>query len=290
MCDILINILIITLLVVLSPLLLVEILLLMFCGVKWLPPLSCMLSKSDMTGKFSRSDIPPHPEIPAALLDKKDDITLKGMVWYRPKGSVSEQVKTMCELMLAYNVVPSSKECPEDLQGVFWMDGNSIPEELACLSYAAWDEQNNTFVLNKVNGNCSWTYLDSSIGRFIAWFQERGEASGMQVFQFKARDLKEGRIWSCTSFDYESTNWLTSLGKWTMDRLDGPGVSFKRGCYWFHGAFGDRLEFGSYTLRKIMNTDGTPLEPAYSEFVKYMETTRKGTPMITEAPHSEGAE
>ncbi|CAK0889323.1 unnamed protein product [Prorocentrum cordatum] len=106
----------------------------------------------------------------------------------------------------------------------------------------------------------------------------------MQVFQFKARDLKEGRIWSCTSFDYESINWLTSIGKWTLNRLDGPGVSFKRGCYWFHAAFGDRLEFGSYTLRKIMNTDGTPLEPAYSEFVSYMEIKRKDTPMITETP------
>eukprot|EP00959_Pyramimonas_sp_CCMP1952_P245008 5120562-Pyramimonas_sp.AAC.1 len=70
----------------------------------------------------------------------------------------------MCELMLAYNVVLPSTECPEDLQGVFWMDGNSIPEELACLSYAAWDEHNQTFLLNKVNGNCSWTYLDSRFG------------------------------------------------------------------------------------------------------------------------------
>merc|ERR1711879_533139 len=117
---------------------------------------------------------------------------------------------------------------------------------------------------------------------------ERGEATGMQVFQFKSRDLKEGRIWSCLSESYQDTNWLTSLGKWTMDRLDEPGVTFKRGCFWFYAAFGERVEFGSYRLRKIMGTDGKPVQPAYNEFVKYMETTRAGLSMITEAPHSEG--
>jgi len=250
--------------------------------------MGCMLSKSDLTGSFDASVLPPHPEVPADLLDKKEDVQFKGMTWYRPTGSVAEQVQTMCEMLLAYNTVPSTMDCPQDLQGVFWMDGNAVPEELACLSYAAWDEDSGTFLLNKVNGNLSWTYLESCFGKFIAWFQERGEAVGMQVFQFKSPDLKEGRIWSCTTYEYQDTNWLTSLGKWTMNRLDGPGVSFKRGCYWFHAAFGDRLEFGSYTLRKIMHTDKTPVQPAYDEFVKYMKTKNKGISMITEAPPSAG--
>jgi len=283
MWECLLTILIILLLIVLSPLLLVEILLLMFCGVKCLPPLSCMLTKPELTGKFERS-LPPNPPVPADLLNKKEDVKLKGMTWWRPIGNVPQQVKTMCDLLLAHNTISTTQACPEDLQGVFWMDGNKIPEELACLSYADWDEKNQTFLLNKVNGNCSWTYLDSGFGKFIAWFQERGEAVGMMAFQFKARDLKEGRIWTLMSDNYEDTNWLTSLGKWTMDRLEGPGVNFKRGCYWFHAAFGDRLEMGSYTLRKIMHTDVTPVQPAYDNFVTYMETSNKGLGMITEAP------
>jgi len=280
--------LIVLFLLVLSPLLVVEVLLLLFCGIKCLPPLSCMLSKSDLEGEFDASRMPPHPPVPPELLEKTEDVTFKGLTWYRPTGTVEEAVRTMCQIMLSYNTVSTTHDCPDDLQGVFWMDGNAIPEELACLSYAAWDDANDTFLLNKVNGNLAWSYLDSRFGKFIAWFQERAEATGMQVFQFESRDLSEGRIWSCTSYAYQDINWLTSLGKWTMNRLDVDGVSFKRGCYWLHAAFGERLELGSYTLRKIMHTDGTPLQPAYDEFVAYMKQ-KKGISMITEAPEDDNS-
>eukprot|EP00449_Zooxanthella_nutricula_P029405 CAMPEP_0198525704 /NCGR_PEP_ID=MMETSP1462-20131121/23514_1 /TAXON_ID=1333877 /ORGANISM="Brandtodinium nutriculum, Strain RCC3387" /LENGTH=76 /DNA_ID=CAMNT_0044255457 /DNA_START=23 /DNA_END=249 /DNA_ORIENTATION=- len=67
-----------------------------------------------------------------------------------------------------------------------------------------------------------------------------------------------------------------------MERQEGPGVTFKRGCYWFSRVFGRRAEFGSYRLRKIMHSDGAPVEPAYGDFVRYMETTNKGVSMIME--------
>lgn len=278
-----VTLLIILLLIVLFPLLLIEIILLVICGIKCLPPLSCMLSKPELEGKFDESKMEPHPPVPEPLLAKTDNIAFSGMKWYRAVGSPEEAVRTLCEIMLAYNTVATTLDCPSDLQGVFWMDGNKIPEELCCLSYADCDrDANGTYKLNKVNGNASWTYLNSGIGKFIARFQEAGEVAGMLVFQFKSADLKDGRIWSCKSFDYQDTNWLTSLGKWSMERLDGPGVNFKRGCYWLHAAFGDRLEFGSYTLRKIMHTDKSPVQPAYDEFVAYM-AKKKGVSQITEA-------
>jgi len=273
---------VLTLFLGLPLLILVEILLLMFCGIRWLPPLSCMLNTSPLTGTFDRTQIPPHPKVPESLLSKCEVVDIRGIKWLRAIGTVADQVDTMCKIMLAYNTVSTTLENPEDLQGVFWMDGNRIPEELCCLSYASSSEKDGRYLLSKVNGVQSWTYLDSPFGKFIAWFQEGGETSGMQVFSFEGRQAQEGRIWSCTTFDYEDINWLTSLGEWTMERLPGPGVTFKRGCYWFNRVFGRCAEFGSYNLRKIMHSDGSPVEPAYGEFVKYMETTNKGLSLLME--------
>mmetsp|Transcript_123824 Transcript_123824/g.309510 ORF Transcript_123824/g.309510 Transcript_123824/m.309510 type:complete len:297 (-) Transcript_123824:65-955(-) len=267
-------------------LLLVEILLLLFCGIRCLPPLSCMLNKSPLTGTFDISTMPPHPQIPDELLSKKQDVSVCGMKWYEATGSVAEAVKTSCELMLAYTVVSTTSRVPEVMSGVFWMDGNKVPEELACLAYEAVGEQGSSFLVNKVNSTVSWTYLNSSIGKFIAWFQEKDDATGMQVFTFDSPECLNGRIWSCTTFNYEDINWLTSIGNFSMERLPGPGVNYKRGCYWFDKVFGKRLEYGSYTLRKIMSTDGTPVQPAYDDFVKYMETKNTGLSQITEAPPS----
>ena len=50
-----------------------------------------------------------------------------------------------------------------------------------------------------------------------------------------------------------------------------PGVNFRRRCFWL-GLF----EFDSYELRKIMHTDGTPVEPAYTDYLNYMTTELLG--------------
>eukprot|EP00931_Biecheleriopsis_adriatica_P088250 TRINITY_DN62614_c0_g1_i1.p1 TRINITY_DN62614_c0_g1~~TRINITY_DN62614_c0_g1_i1.p1 ORF type:complete len:310 (+),score=61.31 TRINITY_DN62614_c0_g1_i1:81-1010(+) len=286
LCNCLVQLLIYLLLIVLSPLLIPEIIMLYVCGIKCLPPLSCMIEKGPFQGSFDRASVPPHKPIPEDLLKKKVDVTECGIVWYQAVGSVAERVETMCQLMLAHNNVATTFDnCPQDLVGVFWMDGNKIPEELACLSYATVDKKDNQFLFNKVNGNCAWTYLDSSVGKFIAWFQEASEASGFMCFAFDSNEYKNGRIWSYSTFEYGEQNLSPNvlLGEFSMERLDTPGVNYYRGCYWFSKVFGRRLEFGSYTLRKIMNADGTKVQPAYDDFVKYQETKNAGLKMITEA-------
>jgi len=285
--ELLLNICIALFMIILSPLLLVEILLLLFLNVRFLPPLSCMMTKSPLKGEFDASGMEDHPGIPDELLDKTDKISLNGLEWLKAKGDAAKAVKTTCDVMLAYNNVPSTEECPEDLTGVFWMDGNKIPEELACLSYASWHQHDGKFLFTKVNGDCSWTYLNSRFGKFIAWFQERKEASGMQTFIFDSEACDDGIIFSYPTFKYTKTNWLTAICQFSMERLPGEGVNYKRGCYWFSQVFGRRLEFGSYTLRKVMTKDGESVQPAFDDFVKYMSTVRAGQEMLAEAPQSE---
>eukprot|EP00449_Zooxanthella_nutricula_P049104 CAMPEP_0198605818 /NCGR_PEP_ID=MMETSP1462-20131121/154583_1 /TAXON_ID=1333877 /ORGANISM="Brandtodinium nutriculum, Strain RCC3387" /LENGTH=307 /DNA_ID=CAMNT_0044337621 /DNA_START=213 /DNA_END=1136 /DNA_ORIENTATION=- len=234
------------------------------------------------TGTFDRSQIPPHPKVPESLLAKCEVLDILGVRWLRAMGTTAQRVETVCKIMLAYNTVSTTLDSPEDLQGVFWMEGNKVPEELACLSYAASTEQDGKYLFNRVNGVNSWTYLDSPLGKLVAWFQERGPVKGMLVLSFKSRQAKDGMIRPCESFDYQDIHWgmLLGLGEFTVERLEGPGVDFKRGCYWLPSIFGRHADFGSYKLRKIMHTDGSPVQPAYGDFMKYMETKHKGVNMI----------
>ena len=49
-----------------------------------------------------------------------------------------------------------------------------------------------------------------------------------------------------------------------------PGALWKRGCKFGLGRCHPRIEFGSYTLTKVIDAAGAPLEPYHSEFVAYM--------------------
>merc|ERR1719401_2088021 len=108
-----------------------------------------MLNKPKMQGKFDESKLPAHPAVPRELLAKMTIVDNRGLKCLRAEGTAAEQVKTMCELMLAYNTIDSTSDNPEDLQGVFWMDGNGIPEELACLNYAETTSYDGSTVLNR---------------------------------------------------------------------------------------------------------------------------------------------
>ena len=61
---------------------------------------------------------------------------------------------------------------------------------------------------------------------------------------------------------------LMNAGRFTLERdYSILGVNWKRGCYWAGGERSRGVEFGSYQLRKIVHTDGTPLQPAFDDYV-----------------------
>jgi len=63
-------------------------------------------------------------------------------------------------------------------------------------------------------------------------------------------------------------------GKFTLEEVEGvkPGSVYKRGCYWGVGDL-NWFEFGSYHLTKIIDENGSPLEPYHSEFLNFIGDT-----------------
>ena len=49
-----------------------------------------------------------------------------------------------------------------------------------------------------------------------------------------------------------------------------PGALWSRVCTFGLGRCPPRIEFGSYSLTKVIDAAGAPLEPHHSEFVTYM--------------------
>lgn len=281
--------------VLLIVLLLVEVLVLLLVGCR-LPPLSFALNMSPLHGEFDLSAMPQHSSVPSHLAKYFDRVQVKDEEWWRAnaagEGGIAVAIKNTCELMISYTTTSAASNIPCDLQGVFWMEGNAAPEEIACLNYSSWNDD--TLTLTKVSGPFDWTFLDSDTGKSYASVaklfnsalccKRRRGASHLQAFKFDDHALSNGCIWECRSPDYADLNFLSSIGEFSMERLEGPGVNFKRGCYWFNRVFGHRIEYGSYRLRKIMHTDIVPVQPAYDEFVEYMSKRNSGLSLILHPP------
>mmetsp|Transcript_133463 Transcript_133463/g.333159 ORF Transcript_133463/g.333159 Transcript_133463/m.333159 type:complete len:338 (+) Transcript_133463:93-1106(+) len=275
-------------LLILSPLLILEAIILFFFDVA-LPPLywGCV-NTTPITGTFNMDEMPPQKDVSPELIAKSDPTTAGccccSKTFRVAQGDTAEMVKTTCEMMIEANTVSTTWACPEDLTGVFWMKDNSVPEDLACLSFSVDTNVDGAIATTRPNGYYGWTYLNSCLGKIMSPFDGNMGTQGMNYFVFETEKLDWGRVYGCTGYDYGKLSGLYRMGKWTMERLPGEGVSWKRGCYWFPAWFGERLEMGSYTLTQIMTTRGTPVQPAYDEFVTYMGTKNKGLGMMLYSP------
>lgn len=189
---------------------------------------------------------------------------------------------------------------PRKLQGVFWMKGNCLPEELAVLQYGHWYEKENLFV--SMTAPFSWAYPggkpkdapcygtmysnDESVGRHFA----RTFISLGLAFSFKFGDCEgnycrdspqpndmayayiqqsyAGNLVNSTVGNSPLPNGLVAQA-WTMEDTSGNGTKWRRVCAVGLGtcAFS---EMGSYDLLKVIDGDGRPVQPYHDEFIQYM--------------------
>jgi hypothetical protein len=278
--------------VLFSPLVIIEVLILWQCECKLLP-LSWFLNGNPFKGfkNFDRSILPKQPEVPSDLESTSVKVVKEGKTFYKFDAKTigaAAMAEKSCHIMLATTTVETTRDIPEHVQGIFWMDGNGLPEILVSMNYGVWDPEK--LILTKVTCNFDWSYLDSVGGTKLAVSQTPSTPSGMMPTTFKTDELADGRIWICYSDAYTELSWLSMIGEFTIEQLHkedtARGVEFKRGIYWFPAIFGRKFERGSYKLRKIMHTDRTKVQPAYDDFLKWMETVNKGCSLLMPGPAS----
>mmetsp|Transcript_74251 Transcript_74251/g.194729 ORF Transcript_74251/g.194729 Transcript_74251/m.194729 type:complete len:378 (+) Transcript_74251:66-1199(+) len=195
---------------------------------------------------------------------------------------------------------------PEPLRGVFWMRGNAVPEELAVLQFGQWFPEERVYMTSVGPYNWAWplgTPANAPTGGALYSEEAAMGAMGMMTdgavtLSFKFQNCPASAKY-CEAgegdFSYASMQAQTILtnfsqhmdvggtanvllpeplkiitGDYTLQQISKePGAQWKRTCYWGIGAC-KWFEMGSYDLTKVIDADGQPFEPHYSEFLEYM--------------------
>lgn len=69
------------------------------------------------------------------------------------EASPKEAIGIMFEVTRVPGIIET---IPENLRGVFWMNGNAVPEELAIMQYEHWSEVVKTLCVPTVPFNWAW--------------------------------------------------------------------------------------------------------------------------------------
>lgn len=249
------------------------------------------------------SDMPhqQHPSVLEAAVEQLD-----GDVWdgvEEAAGSLltwgSADAATVAALM--YNVTKVNvvwERVPQKLRGVFWMKGNGVPEELTVLQYGLWSETSLAYLVPAAPFMWSWPkwkpakapFSGSLYTPYFTYFSavqltqnktfwgdyppptfsyvwDSPSLTNAQLQVHPGDDLAKDMInLNAMSAGY-GPSWATGDFKLIEEIPDG--VQWKRDIKW--GVGGCRcIDFGAYTLVKVIDGNGAPVQPNYDEFIDYM--------------------
>jgi hypothetical protein len=146
---------------------------------------------------------------------------------------------------------------PDILKGVFFMDGNPLPDTCITMYNVEWDSQNLSLFV-PVYGLVQWTFHKSIPGWFLLLGAQIGQF-GYQI-KFDNATLESAQI---TPFllGFPIPKWIFDL---TMYQIDDSrnGDTWKRKNLWFGGS----IRIGEYTLRRVVNADGS-YTPAFRDML-----------------------
>ena len=137
-------------------------------------------------------------------------------------------------------------ELPEVLQGIFFMDGNVLPDDCLTMYSSDWNADQLTLLL-RVFDPVIWTFHSSMAGRMLLYLVKFSRFT--YLFRFSDATLQHGHI---TPIVF---GW--SVPPWLVDFLIDRDPSAPNGDIWYRrNSFFGRLADSGYTLRRIVDKDG----------------------------------
>ncbi|MGF2033828.1 MAG: hypothetical protein RMZ43_000615 [Nostoc sp. CmiVER01] len=150
---------------------------------------------------------------------------------------------------------------PSVLQGVFFMDGNPLPDTCITMYNLEWDIQNITLVL-PVFAPLQWTFHKSIAGWILLRSVQLSKAT--YKIQFEDETLQEAQIIPVFFGIPISKSIVTCTMSQDKNSLNGD--IWHRKNVWFGGL----SKFGEYTLRKVVDKDGR-YTPAFNDMLTRVE-------------------
>jgi hypothetical protein len=136
---------------------------------------------------------------------------------------------------------------PSILKGVFFMDGNPLPDDCITMYNLEWDAENHTLFL-PVFGQLQWTFHNTIPGRLLliaSWLSQF-----TYKIQFEDETLKKAQIIPF-SFGIPIPTWIVNATM-CLDENSPNGDIWQRKNIWLGAIPG----FGDYTLRRIVDENG----------------------------------
>jgi hypothetical protein len=179
---------------------------------------------------------------------------------------------------------------PPNLQGIWWMNGNPIPEMLATFANAEWNDELKIAYL-KPNEPLSWSWVANKVlgKNFIGG---KKTDSTIEV-NYDIRDLSRPQIMKSIEKTREGKIRQTPdyLYKYTIiDPIEDPKDASKRFISGAKPASNDpttpgsdvlvrRTQFlgfltGDYTLTRIVDGDGNIMKKNYEVYLKFLEENK----------------
>ena len=146
---------------------------------------------------------------------------------------------------------------PSVLQGVFFMDGNPLPDTCITMYNLEWDTQNRTLVL-PIFAPLQWTFHNSIAGWILLRSIQLLKAT--YKIQFEDETLQEAQIIPVFLGIPISKSIVTCTMSQDKNSLNGD-IWYRKNVW-----FGGLSRVGEYTLRKVVDKDSR-YTPAFNDML-----------------------
>lgn len=150
---------------------------------------------------------------------------------------------------------------PSVLKGVFFMDGNPLPDDCITMYNLEWDEAMNCLIL-PVTGPAQWTFHRTFLGWILLWVAKL--AGFRYKIQFEDNDLKMAQI-TPIAFGITVPRWIINATM-CQDENAQNGELWQRKNIWFGGL----PRVGEYVLRRVVDENGQHT-PAFQEMLSKVD-------------------
>ncbi|OUL24995.1 hypothetical protein BV372_28295 [Nostoc sp. T09] len=165
----------------------------------------------------------------------------------------NKQLDNIATWMLAI----AQTNLPTPLKGVFFMDGNPLPDDCITMYNLEWDAQNLSLVL-PVFAPVQWTFHNSIMGLLLLVGAQLARFT--YKIQFEDETLRRAKILPF-AFGLPIPKWIADFTM-NQDENSQNGEIWQRKNVWL----GIIPGLGDYTLRKIVDEDGR-YTPAFNDML-----------------------
>lgn len=152
-------------------------------------------------------------------------------------------------------------DLPDILKGVFFMDGNPLPDDCLTLSNLEWDQAALSLTV-PVAAPIQWTFHRSICGWFLLWASQLSRFK--YKIQFEDNSLQRAQVIPIT-LGIPTPRWVINATM-CQDTDDNKGNTWQRKNSWFGGL----SRAGEYLLRRIVD-ENNQHTPAFEEMLRKVD-------------------